>query len=237
VDDLQVSNRHCLIFTENKGDDVVAVVEDLSTNGTFVNSAYLKRNERRELQEGDEVAVTQSSPGFIFRYPRYRHGKSFAQQYKMMQRLGSGHFAQVFMCAEKSTGTCYAVKRFTKDPDVDERSKYEGLHQEVAMLMGISHPNILCLKETFNEPEAVYVVLELAPNGELFNYIVQHQKLSEDQTRKVFAQLFDGIKYLVGALFPPWFATGRSADTVHSMTETWCTGISSPRTSFSWTRT
>ncbi|KAK4240940.1 kinase-like domain-containing protein [Achaetomium macrosporum] len=196
VDDPQVSNRHCLIFTENKGDDVIAVVEDLSTNGTFVNSAYLKRNERRELQEGDEVAVTQFSPGFIFRYPRYRQGRSFAQQYTMMRRLGSGHFAQVYMCAERSTGDCYAVKKFTKAPGVDERSKYEGLHQEVAMLMGISHPNILCLRETFNEPEAVYVVLELAPNGELFNLIVQLQKLTEDQTRRVFVQLFEGIKYL-----------------------------------------
>jgi serine/threonine-protein kinase Chk2 len=199
VDDPQVSNRHCLIFTENKGEDVIAVVEDLSTNGTFVNSAYLKRNERRELQEGDEVAVTQFSPGFIFRYPRYRQGRSFAQQYTVMRRLGSGHFAQVYMCHERSTGDCYAVKKFTKVPGTDERSKYEGLHQEVAMLMGISHPNILCLRETFNEPEAVYVVLELAPNGELFNLIVQLQKLTEDQTRRVSVQLFEGIKYLVSA--------------------------------------
>lgn len=225
VDDPQVSNRHCLIFTENKGSDAVAVVEDLSTNGTFVNSAYLKRNERRELQEGDEVAVTQSSPGFIFRYPRYRHGKSFAQQFKMMHRLGSGHFAQVFMCADKSTGNCYAAKRFTKEPGVEERSKYEGLHQEIAMLMGVSHPNILCLKETFNEPEAVYVVLELAPNGELFNYIVQHQKLSEDQTRRVFVQLFEGIKYLVSMTSSPYKFPHAFADLRCSMTATWFTGI------------
>lgn len=180
----------------------MAVLEDLSTNGTYVNEAYLSRNDRRELQEGDEISVTSASSGFIFRYPRCRHGKPFAQQYAMKQKLGSGHFAQVFMCNERSTGDCYAVKRFTKNPGVEERSKYEGLHQEVAMLMGISHPNILCLKETFNEPEAVYVVLELAPNGELFHYISSHSKLSEAQTRKVFVQLFEGIKYLVSS-FPP----------------------------------
>ncbi|KAK4156960.1 kinase-like domain-containing protein [Chaetomidium leptoderma] len=196
VDDGQVSNRHCLIFTENKGSHTVAVLEDLSTNGTYVNEAYLKRNDRRELQEGDEIAVTGVSPGFIFRYPRCRHGKPFAQEYTMTRKLGSGHFAQVFMCNEKSTGDCYAVKRFTKTPGVEEKSKYEGLHQEVAMLMSISHPNILCLKETFNDPEAVYVVLELAPDGELFHYISTHSKLTEAETRKVFVQLFEGIKYL-----------------------------------------
>lgn len=190
-----MSNRHCLIFTENKGNDTVAVLEDLSTNGTYVNEAYLSRNDRRELQEGDEISVTSASPGFIFRYPRTRQGKTFAQQYTMKQKLGSGHFAQVFMCSEKSTGDCYAVKRFTKGGD--DKAKYEGLHQEVAMLMGISHPNILCLKETFNEPDYVYVVLELAPNGELFHYISTNTKLTEAQTRKVFTQLFEGIKYLV----------------------------------------
>ncbi|KAK4128737.1 Pkinase-domain-containing protein [Parathielavia appendiculata] len=196
VDDLQVSNRHCLIFTENKGNSTVAVLEDLSRNGTYVNEAYLTRNDRRELQEGDEISVTSTSPGFIFRYPRCRHGKPFAQQYTLRQKLGSGHFAQVFMCSEKSTGDCYAVKRFAKTPGVEDKIKYEGLHQEVAMLMGISHPNVLCLKETFNEPEAVYVVLELAPNGELFNFIIENKKLTEAQTRRIFVQLFEGIKYL-----------------------------------------
>ncbi|KZL84027.1 serine threonine-protein kinase chk2 [Colletotrichum incanum] len=39
VDDPIVSNRHCLIFSENKGGDHVAIVEDLSSNGTFVNEA------------------------------------------------------------------------------------------------------------------------------------------------------------------------------------------------------
>nr|XP_036580616.1 serine/threonine-protein kinase Chk2 [Colletotrichum truncatum]KAF6788611.1 serine/threonine-protein kinase Chk2 [Colletotrichum truncatum] len=39
VEDPVVSNRHCLIFTENKGGDTVAILEDLSSNGTFVNEA------------------------------------------------------------------------------------------------------------------------------------------------------------------------------------------------------
>ncbi len=62
--------------------------------------------------------------------------------------------------------------------------------------MSVSHPNVLCLKETFDEADGVYLVLELAPEGELFNWIVMKQKLSEDETRKVFIQLFQGTKYL-----------------------------------------
>ncbi|KAK4141606.1 kinase-like domain-containing protein [Dichotomopilus funicola] len=195
VDDQGVSNRHCIIFMENKGNGTTVVIEDLSLNGTFINGGRLHRNDRRELQEGDEISVTTASAGFIFRYPRCRHGQPFAKEYTIKQQLGSGHFADVFLCNERSTGDAYAVKRFTKRQDED-KSKYEGLHQEVAMLMGISHSNVLCLKETFNEAEAVYVVLELAPNGELFTYITENQKLTEGEARKVFLQLFEGMKYL-----------------------------------------
>ncbi|KAK3341595.1 kinase-like domain-containing protein [Lasiosphaeria hispida] len=195
VDDLQVSNRHTLLFTENKGNDTVAVLEDLSANGTFVNEAIVGRNQRRELQEGDEVAVLDKAR-FIFRYPKSRHTNAFLQQYTPLDKLGKGHFAEVYLCVEKSTGQKYAVKMFTKTPGVEERSKNEGLQQEIAVLMGVSHPNVLCLKDTFNETNAVYLVLELASEGELFNYIVKHQKLTESECRKLFIQLFQGIKYL-----------------------------------------
>ncbi|KAG7127370.1 serine/threonine-protein kinase fhkC like [Verticillium longisporum] len=195
IDDPIVSNRHCLLFIENKGGDTVAIVEDLSSNGTFVNEAIVGRNQRRELREQDEIAVLDKAR-FIFRYPKSRQTSPFHQSYTLLQKLGKGHFAEVFLCVEKSTGQQYAVKVFSKTPGMEERSKQEGLQQEIAVLMGVSHPNVLCLKDTFNERNAVYLVLELAPEGELFNFIVMKQKVSEDETRKLFKQLFQGIKYL-----------------------------------------
>lgn len=56
---------------------------------------------------------------------------------------------------------------------------------------------MLCLKDTFDDHSAVYLVLELAAEGELFNAIVTKSKLTEAETRKVFIQLFQGVKYLV----------------------------------------
>ncbi|PBP22661.1 hypothetical protein BUE80_DR006620 [Diplocarpon rosae] len=195
IDDARISNRHLLIFTENKGGDTVAVVEDMSSNGTFVNEAIIGRNKRRELEDQDEISVLDQAR-FVFRYPKNRETSAFLHQYTLLEKLGKGHFAEVFLCVEKSTGTRYAVKIFTKQPGVEERSKTEGLQQEIAVLMGVSHPNLLCLKDTFDEPNAVYLVLELAAEGELFNWIVMKQKLTEEETRKIFIQLFQAIKYL-----------------------------------------
>ena len=185
-----------MIFNENKGGDSIAVLEDLSSNGTFVNEAIVGRNKRRELQEADEITILDDAR-FIFRYPSNRDRNGFRKQYLVLHQLGKGHFATVFLCVEKASGDRFAVKRFEKRPGETERSKSDGLQQEIAVLMSISHPNMLCLKDTFDEDDGVYLVLELAPEGELFNWIVMKQKLTEAETRKVFIQLFQGIKYLV----------------------------------------
>ncbi|KAA6415495.1 MAG: CAMK RAD53 kinase [Lasallia pustulata] len=190
-----ISNRHCLLFSENRGGDSIAVLEDLSSNGTFVNEAIVGRNKRRELKEGDEITILDEAR-FIFRYPKSRGSSAFTKEYRILQQLGKGHFATVYLCVEKATGDRYAVKRFEKRPGETERSQNDGLQQEIAVLMAVSHPNVLCLKDTYDEDDAVYLILELAPEGELFNWIVMKQKLTEDETRQVFIQLFQGVKYL-----------------------------------------
>ena len=136
----------------------------------------------------------------MFYYPRTRESNAFHQQYRMLQQLGKGHFATVHLCVEKSTGIQFAVKKFEKRRGDGAKSQTDGLEQEIGVLKSVSHPNVLCLKDTFNEDDGVYLVLELAPEGELFNHIVMKQKLSEQETRALFIQLFQGIKYLVSLL-------------------------------------
>lgn len=190
-----ISNRHCIIFNENKNGKLVAVIEDLSSNGTFVNEVSLGRNKRQELEDGDQISILDEAR-FTFRYPLSRDGNAFRSQFRILQQLGKGHFATVYLCVERSTGTQFAVKRFEKRPG-DSQSKTDGLQQEIGVLKAISHPNVLCLQETYDEEDGVYIVLELAPEGELFNTIIMKQKLTEDESRSVFIQLFQGIRYLV----------------------------------------
>lgn len=178
---------------------MVAILEDLSSNATFVNDALVGRNKRRELEDRDQVSMNQAR--FVFLYARTQGTNGFRQQYRRLRQLGKGHFATVYLCAERASGKLYAVKVFEKRPGDSQRSHSEALHQEIALLMGINHPNLLCLKDVFDENDGTYLILELAPEGELFNVIVTKQKLSEKETRHVFWQLFGGLKYLVNT--PP----------------------------------
>lgn len=190
-----ISNRHCLFFKENKAGQPSAIVEDLSGNGTFVNEAFVGRNKRRVLNDGDEIAILDETR-CVFRHAHSQQKRGFHQQYSIQDQLGKGHFASVYLAVEKCSGMKFAVKKFEKREGPGEKSKVEGLQQEIAVLMGVSHPNLLCLRDTFDEDDGVYLVLELATEGELFNWIVMKGKLSEQETRKVFIQLFQGVKYL-----------------------------------------
>ena len=167
-------------------------MEDFSSNGTFVNGTIVGRNRRRTLAQGDEITVA-GGEVFMFRYPHHATANRFKDYYTLGQRLGAGHFATVHIATEKSTGVNFAVKVFRKP----RGSSLTGLQQEIAVLMSVSHPNVLCLKETFEEDDGVYLILELAGGGELFNYIISEGVLSENMTRRVFLQLFNGLKYLV----------------------------------------
>ena len=199
-------------------------MEDLSSNGTFINEAIIGRNKRRELENTDEISILDQAR-FMFYYPRNRDSSAFRQQYRILQQLGKGHFATVYLCAERATGMQYAVKRFEKRQGDSGRSQTDGLQQEIGVLKSISHPNMLCLKDTFDEEDGVYIVLELAPEGELFNTIVMKQKLTEEEARKVFIQLFQGIKYLVSRVQ----CTFDSSANLCSMNVTLYTEISSRR--------
>lgn len=193
-----ISNRHFLIFAQSTKGDRVAILEDLSTNGTFVNDAIVGRNRHRQLEHGDEISVLNEAR-FVFRYPRSRDGNGFRQQYRLQQQLGKGHFATVYLCVEIATGDKYAAKVFEKIPRTSQRSQMqeEALYSEIALLKAVNHPSLLFLREMFDEDDGVYLVLELAPKGELFNLIVSREKLTEDETRHIFRQLFEGLKYLV----------------------------------------
>ncbi|EPS36430.1 hypothetical protein H072_10052 [Dactylellina haptotyla CBS 200.50] len=191
-----VSNRHCVIFREISGKTTKAIIEDLSSNGTWIGGSMVGRNNRRELRNGDEIKLV-DGVRFMFRYPQQTTTGSFSDYFEIPANgtLGSGHFATVFVAIEKSTGQKYAVKVFKKRRKDDGRGQM-GLQQEIAVLMSVHHPNVLCLKETFDEEEGIYLILELASEGELFNLIIEKGKLSEEETRKVYIQLLNGLKYL-----------------------------------------
>jgi 5'-AMP-activated protein kinase catalytic alpha subunit len=64
------------------------------------------------------------------------------------------------------------------------------------MLAQFSHPNVILVAEIFESEDSYYSVMEFCEGGELFNYIVKKNRLSEDESAFFFFQLINGLEYI-----------------------------------------
>jgi serine/threonine protein kinase len=60
----------------------------------------------------------------------------------------------------------------------------------------LDHPNIVKLVDFSESKQYYYIILELAPGGELFHQIVRLTYFSEDLSRHVITQVAEALEYL-----------------------------------------
>jgi serine/threonine protein kinase len=102
-------------------------------------------------------------------------------KFTLMRTLGTGANSKVKLAVEPEMNKHYAIKIMKKgNPNLD--SKFlELVMTEVETMSHLSHPNILNMIEYSKEgtikksdgrtEEVIYIVLELAQGGELFDYV------------------------------------------------------------------
>lgn len=88
-----------------------------------------------------------------------------------------------------------AVKILEKSKIVDV-SDYERVSREIHILKIVQHPNVVQLYEIIETPKKLYLIMEYAQCGELFDYIVKHQRVKEKEACKFFQELISGIEYI-----------------------------------------
>uniref|UniRef100_A0A674MDW9 Calcium/calmodulin-dependent protein kinase IV n=1 Tax=Takifugu rubripes TaxID=31033 RepID=A0A674MDW9_TAKRU len=67
---------------------------------------------------------------------------------------------------------------------------------EIGVLLRLSHPNIIQLKEIFETDTDIALVLELVTGGELFDRIVERGYYSERDAAHVIKQILEAVAYL-----------------------------------------
>ena len=60
----------------------------------------------------------------------------------------------------------------------------------------IRHPNLIQLYEIIEKPKRLYLIMEYADGGDLFDVIVKSEKLSEKKAAGLYAQIILGLEYL-----------------------------------------
>lgn len=113
--------------------------------------------------------------------------------YQIVKTLGEGSFGKVKLAYHVTTGQKVALKIINKK--VLAKSDMQGrIEREISYLRLLRHPHIIKLYDVIKSKDEIIMVIEYAGN-ELFDYIVQRDKMSENEARRFFQQIISAVEY------------------------------------------
>jgi len=116
-------------------------------------------------------------------------------KYEIGRPLGEGQFGKVKEAVDMETGLRYAVKVIKKNA-IKTKKDVDTVKKEVSFMKTLNgHPNILNMYDVMEDKEKLYLVLELAAGGDLFDKIVSLGGFNEEQARIYFKQLLNGLEH------------------------------------------
>ncbi|KAI5649333.1 hypothetical protein M9H77_35338 [Catharanthus roseus] len=123
-------------------------------------------------------------------------GSIILNKYQLGRLLGRGSFAKVYYGRSLEDQNNVAVKVIDKNSSIDGGLMEEFLIREVSAMRRLNHhPNILKLHEVMATKSKIYLVMELAPGGELFSKLQQRGRFSETVGRGYFHQLISALHF------------------------------------------
>jgi serine/threonine protein kinase len=107
--------------------------------------------------------------------------------------LGYGSFAHVVVAHDKFESKKVAIKIVNKQK---VSKNLEAIKREVKIHYQLTHPHIINMLDYYEDSQNVYIVQQLAINGNLYNYLQKKKTLSEGEAFIYFLQTLLGIDYL-----------------------------------------
>ncbi|KAK6933808.1 Protein kinase domain, partial [Dillenia turbinata] len=106
-------------------------------------------------------------------------GNDIGTRYELGHELGRGEFGVTHLCTDILTGELFACKSISKKK-LRTAVDVEDISREVEIMKHMpKHPNIVCLKDTYEDDDTVHIVMELCAGGELFDRIVARGHYTE----------------------------------------------------------
>ncbi|XP_042167586.1 serine/threonine-protein kinase MARK2 isoform X2 [Oncorhynchus tshawytscha] len=113
--------------------------------------------------------------------------------YRLLKTIGKGNFAKVKLARHVLTGKEVAVKIIDKTQL--NSSSLQKLFREVRIMKLLNHPNIVKLFEVIETEKTLYLIMEYASGGEVFDYLVAHGRMKEKEARAKFRQIVSAVQY------------------------------------------
>ncbi|GAA6069278.1 ribosomal protein S6 kinase alpha-3 isoform X1, partial [Tachysurus ichikawai] len=119
----------------------------------------------------------------------HRNTSQFGDSYEVREDIGVGSYSICKRCIHKNTGMEYAVKIINK-------AKRDPTDEVEILLRYGQHPNIITLKDVYDDGRSVFLVTELLKGGELLDKILRQKFFSEREASAVLYTITKTVEYL-----------------------------------------
>ncbi|KAL3828195.1 hypothetical protein ACJIZ3_016997 [Penstemon smallii] len=121
-------------------------------------------------------------------------GNNINESYDLGRELGRGEFGVTYLCTDSETGDKFACKSISKKK-LRTAVDIEDVRREVEIMKHMpKHPNIVSLKDTYEDDNAVHIVMELCEGGELFDRIVARGHYTERAAAHVMKTIVEVVQ-------------------------------------------
>ncbi|XP_026837195.1 serine/threonine-protein kinase MARK2 isoform X15 [Drosophila erecta] len=142
------------------------------------------------------TSAAQGSPNMQMRSSapmRWRATEEHIGKYKLIKTIGKGNFAKVKLAKHLPTGKEVAIKIIDKTQL--NSGSLQKLFREVRIMKMLDHPNIVKLFQVIETEKTLYLIMEYASGGEVFDYLVLHGRMKEKEARVKFRQIVSAVQY------------------------------------------
>ena len=115
------------------------------------------------------------------------------EEYEILSVIGEGTFGVVKLGKIKKTDEEVAIKILEKKKIVNKDDE-ERVEREIEILKKVHHINVIKMIKIDEDNENIYLIMEYCEKGELFNHIVEEQKLDEIEAAFYYYQLINGLE-------------------------------------------
>uniref|UniRef100_A0A671LZ12 non-specific serine/threonine protein kinase n=1 Tax=Sinocyclocheilus anshuiensis TaxID=1608454 RepID=A0A671LZ12_9TELE len=116
---------------------------------------------------------------------------NFESLYTEVMELGRGRFAVTKWCEQRGSRRSVAAKLVNKKLMCREQ-----VVQELGVLQCLQHPHLVGLLDTYETPASYVLILEIADQGRLLDYIVSWGNLTEEKVSLYLQDILEALHYL-----------------------------------------
>ena len=116
------------------------------------------------------------------------------KDYTFIKDIGEGNFGKVKLSIMNSTKEKYAIKILDKEKLKSQTKSTK--YNEIQIISRLKHPNIIYVEKILEDEKNYYIIMEYCEKGELFDYIVEKERLNPIEASMFFYQLINGVSYI-----------------------------------------